>query len=82
MTPQRLLALLLLLVSAGWATSIAGGVGVRSFTVDEKQSRALIQVGKSGAFSFAGHTHEVAAPRVAGVVTVDGEDPARSSVRL
>lgn len=80
MTPQRVLSLLFLVVSAGWATSVPGGA--RSFAVDEKQSRAFIQVGKSGAFSFAGHTHEVMAPVVSGVVTVDAEDPARSSVRL
>src|SRR6185503_17488672 len=33
----------------------------RTFVVDPARSRATIDVGKSGAFSFAGHTHEIAA---------------------
>jgi len=74
---------LFLLALAGWAPTLPGAVGARTFTVDEKQSRALIQVGKSGALSFAaGHTHEVQTSAVAGVVTVDAADPTRSSVRL
>ena len=43
--------------------------GPRTFVVDPARSRALIEVGKTGAFSFAGHTHEVggaAAMRVTG----------------
>jgi polyisoprenoid-binding protein YceI len=42
-------------------------------------SRVVIHVGKAGAFGFAGHAHEVEAP-VAGSVTVDRQDPARSEV--
>ena len=47
-----------------------------------EQSRALIDVGKSGAFSFAGHTHEVEAPLTSGVVHLDPDDPSHSDVRL
>ena len=56
--------------------------GPRTFTVDAEHSRALIDVGKSGAFSFAGHTHEVEAPLTSGVVHLDPDALARSDVRL
>jgi polyisoprenoid-binding protein YceI len=39
-------------------------------------------VGKSGAFSFAGHTHEVVAPALSGEVTADPADLAASRVAL
>jgi polyisoprenoid-binding protein YceI len=39
-------------------------------------------VGKSGAFSFAGHNHEVLAPAVTGRVTFDPSDWQRSAVVL
>jgi polyisoprenoid-binding protein YceI len=47
----------------------------------ETTSRVVIHVGKAGAFSFAGHAHDVAAP-VSGSVTVDPAEPARSQVLL
>jgi polyisoprenoid-binding protein YceI len=56
--------------------------GPRTFTVDTQRSRALIDVGKSGAFSFAGHTHEVEAPLTSGVVRLDPDALSRSDVRL
>jgi polyisoprenoid-binding protein YceI len=56
--------------------------GPRTFTVDTQSSRALIDVGKSGAFSFAGHTHEVEAPVSRGVVHLDPDTLSRSDVRL
>jgi polyisoprenoid-binding protein YceI len=57
--------------------------GIRTFTVDGSRSRAMIAVGKAGAFSFAaGHTHEVEAPAIAGTVGVSVEEPERSTVRL
>jgi polyisoprenoid-binding protein YceI len=59
------------------------GAPSRSYTIDSSQSSATIQVGKAGAFSFAaGHAHEVIAPGIAGTITVDTDDPARSSVSL
>src|SRR5256885_6887692 len=42
----------------------------------------MIEVGKSGAFSFAGHTHEVEAPLSSGVVHFDPDMPSRADVRL
>ena len=56
--------------------------GPRTFVVDPARSRALIEVGKTGAFSFAGHTHEVEAPLTSGVVHLDADAPSRSDVRL
>lgn len=56
--------------------------GPRTFVVDPARSRALVEVGKAGAFSFAGHTHEVEAPLTSGVVHLDPDAPSRSDVRL
>jgi len=65
------------------ATSLAvRAAGPRTFTVEPAQSKALIEVGKSGAFSFAGHTHEVEAPLTSGVVHLDPDNPSRADVRL
>jgi len=69
------------------AATLAAGLGVhaagpRTFAVEPEQSRALIDVGKAGAFSFAGHTHEVEAPVTSGAVRLDMEDPSHNSVRL
>jgi len=49
--------------------------------VVESKSTVRVQVGKSGAFSFAGHRHQVEAP-VTGTVAVDAANPAGSSVTL
>ena len=54
----------------------------RTFVVDPARSRATIDVGKTGAFSFAGHTHEVVAPLSSGVIHLDTDMPSRSDVRL
>jgi polyisoprenoid-binding protein YceI len=59
-----------------------GAAGPRTFTVDTSRSRALIDVGKAGAFSFAGHTHEVEAPLTSGVVHVDPDAVSKSDLRL
>ena len=59
-----------------------GAAGPRTFTVDTSRSRALIDVGKAGAFSFAGHTHEVEAPLTSGVVHVDPDNVSKSDLRL
>ena len=56
--------------------------GPRTFTVEPDRSNALIDVGKTGAFSFAGHTHEVEAPLTSGVVHLDPDNPSRADVRL
>ena len=56
--------------------------GPRTFTVDPARSKALIDVGKAGAFSFAGHTHEVEAPLTGGVVHLDPDNFSKSDVQL
>ncbi len=53
----------------------------RTYVVDPGASEVRVHVGKAGAFSFAGHTHEVAAP-VKGEVVADAADPGASSVSL
>ena len=53
-----------------------------TYDVDAARSSVIIHVGRSGVFSFAGHTHTVSAPVLQGrVVAVDG-DLSRSAVRL
>jgi len=70
-------------VAAALAASTAlAAAGPRTFNVEVQRSRALIDVGKSGAFSFAGHTHEVEAPLRSGVIHLDADALSRSDVRL
>jgi polyisoprenoid-binding protein YceI len=69
------------------ALALAGSLpliaaGPRTFTVEPQRSRATIDVGKAGAFSFAGHTHEVEAPLTSGVIRLDPDAPSKSDVRL
>jgi polyisoprenoid-binding protein YceI len=76
-------AALTVLVSGVAVAAIVRGAGTRSYTIDSGRSSATIEVGKSGALSFvAGHSHEVIAPAIAGTITVDADDPARSAVRV
>ena len=65
------------------AASLSSDAATRTFTVDPGRSRATIAVGKGGALSFAaGHTHEVAAQRISGVINLDAANITDSSVRL
>ena len=53
-----------------------------TYLVEAARSSVVVHVGRSGVFSFAGHTHTVVAPAVQGrVVAVEG-DLTRSVVRL
>jgi polyisoprenoid-binding protein YceI len=54
----------------------------RRYVVDPGASSVRIHVGKSGALSFAGHTHEVVAPALSGEVTADPADLGASRVSL
>jgi polyisoprenoid-binding protein YceI len=54
----------------------------RTYVVDASASSVRVHVGKSGAFSFAGHKHEVVAPALSGEVTADPADLAASRVSL
>jgi polyisoprenoid-binding protein YceI len=53
----------------------------RTYAVDAGASEVRIHVGKSGAFGFAGHTHEVTAP-VKGEVVADPDNLGGSRVSL
>jgi polyisoprenoid-binding protein YceI len=75
---SRLAVLLALAVGAAPAARAA----TRTYLVDARASTVRVHVGKSGLFSFAGHTHEVAAERFEGRVEADPDDLARSSVEL
>jgi polyisoprenoid-binding protein YceI len=75
-------AAILGLALCGGLSLAVHAAGPRTFTVEPDQSRALIEVGKSGAFSFAGHTHEVEAPLTSGIVHVDADDASHDDVRL
>jgi len=54
----------------------------RTYVVDAGASSVRIHVGKSGAFSFAGHKHEVVAPVLSGEVAADPADLGASRVSL
>lgn len=64
--PLRSWATLLALLAASPAVAAP-----RTYVVDPAASSVRIHVGKSGAFSFAGHTHDVVAPALEGEVTAD-----------
>lgn len=52
-----------------------------TFVVSERRSSVLVHVGKAGLLSFAGHSHEVAAP-VTGCIIVNPGNVGASSVEL
>ncbi len=64
-----------------WGCAPSVGAAATTYAVVEAKSSARIHVGKSGAFSFAGHKHEVEAP-VSGTVTADSANLPGSSVAL
>lgn len=71
---------IILAAASAWTAAARQGAGV--LTIDAANSRVLIEVGKTGAFSFAGHSHEVLAPAVSGRVTFDPGDWQHSAVSL
>jgi polyisoprenoid-binding protein YceI len=77
-------ALLFLIVSIQAARGASPAApGPAPFEIDSTRSRAVIQVGKSGPFSFvAGHAHEVVGSTLTGVIGFDRDAPAQSTVRL
>jgi polyisoprenoid-binding protein YceI len=68
------------LVLALGARGVAGEP--RTYVVDPDRSAATIHVGRAGLFKFAGHEHEVLAPRFTGEIQADALDLAGSSVSL
>lgn len=71
------LALLALAITGASATSAEV-----AYAVDPARSSVIINVGRSGLFSFAGHTHTIAAPSLQGRVVAVDADLSRSAVRL
>jgi polyisoprenoid-binding protein YceI len=63
-------------------TAAAGPAAETLYAVDAARSSVIVHVGRSGAFSFAGHTHAVSAPALEGRVVAAGGDLSQSSVRL
>jgi polyisoprenoid-binding protein YceI len=72
----------ILALCLGLTAAAPFGTASRTFRIDPARSRASIAVGKAGAFSFAGHTHEVAIPAVNGTVMVEPDAVEHSTVRL
>ena len=72
----------LLLVLAFVAASAPLSAAPRAYAIDGAASSVRVHVGKAGAFSFAGHTHEVGAPALRGEVVVDEASLAASSVTV
>ncbi|HET7291247.1 MAG TPA: YceI family protein [Vicinamibacteria bacterium] len=72
----RVLAIGLLLLPA------VARAAEQAYVVDGAESAFRIVVGRSGLFSFAGHTHEVVASGIEGTIVADSEDLGRSSVTL
>ncbi|HKC12435.1 MAG TPA: YceI family protein [Vicinamibacteria bacterium] len=54
----------------------------RTYVVDPERSAATVHVGRAGLFKFAGHEHEVLAPRFGGEIQADPLDLPGSSVNL
>jgi polyisoprenoid-binding protein YceI len=69
------------IVAWGLARVAAAQASSGAFVVNEERSAVRVHVGKSGALSFAGHRHEVAAP-VTGSITADPGNLGASSVEL
>jgi len=68
------------------ALAMLGHVGadevVREFRVDAAASQVTVLVGRAGAFRFAGHDHEVAVPKVDGIIVLDSADATQSTITL
>jgi len=72
----------LLAFATGLALAPAALAAPRTYVLDASRSSVRVHVGKSGAFSFAGHTHEVAAPVASGEVVADAALLSASRVTL
>lgn len=71
--------------AAGLAVALAAAFPAQAqeaYVVDAAASTFQISVGKSGLFSFAGHSHEVLAPSFEGRIVANEADLAKSTVRL
>lgn len=70
--------------SVALAVAAAGSAAAeaRTYVVDAARSQVVVHVGRAGLFKFAGHEHEVLAPRFAGEIQADAGDLKAGSVRL
>jgi len=68
-----------LLLTLGPRSGATEGV---AYVVDPARSAVAIHVGRAGLFKFAGHEHEILAPRLEGEAQADPSDIRRSSVTL
>ena len=75
---------LLLLAIATVAACVVGlaAQAAEQFVIDPAASTITLQVGKSGALSFAGHSHEIVAPVSDGEITLDRLDVSRSRISI
>lgn len=73
---------LVLLVAPVLAASMISTADPATYTIDPGASQVVVHVGKTGLFSFAGHTHEVTAPVANGTIVVKPDDLAQSEVRV
>jgi len=78
---SRLVFLLIALLSPVVALATAPGLAARTFIIDPADSRAIVSVGKTGVFGFAGHTHEITSP-LKGTVELDTADPSHSTILM
>jgi polyisoprenoid-binding protein YceI len=79
-TPNRFFLLIVLLAPIV-ALATTSGFAARTFIIDPAESRAIVSVGKTGLFGFAGHTHEIHSP-LKGTVELDTADPSRSTIHM
>jgi len=69
-------------IGAGVCAATRALAAAAAYRVVPAKSTLRIEIGKSGAFSFAaGHTHEVTGP-IEGRVTADQNDPARADIQI
>ena len=76
---RTLQGVIVLIAAAGVAAAAQTG---QEFQVDPASTNVVVQVGRAGLLAFAGHNHEVAAPAVAGRISLNSADAGRSRVVL
>lgn len=82
MTVKALAPGLLVALPLMWCAPAGAQSAIATLRIDPSKSHAAVQVGKTGLFSFAGHTHEISVPIDAGSVDLDPNDLPRSRIRL
>ena len=74
------------LVACAFAALLTGGTAVAApllhYRLDPDSSRIRIRTGSSGVFGFAGHEHEIDAPRFTGTAVIDSADVTKVQLSL